>query len=179
MISLRSSARRRIAAELYATCVAAARAQELYRDFGVSDTIEGRYELIVLHVVLLLRRLGASGGKPSKIAQALVNFMAADLDRSIRELGVGDLSVGKFMRRLGEGLYGRGAVYNAALDSGDSSALQEALLRNVYDGAALGEGILVAMADYVHIQDRHLAGQQIAAIEAGHIEFLPSNGFSS
>src|SRR5262249_30151576 len=136
--------------------------------------------LIVLHVVLLLRRLGARGGKPSKLAQALIDVMAADLDRSIRELGVGDLSVGKFMRRLGEGLYGRGAVYDVALDTANPSvSLQEALLRNVYGGVTPGEHILAAMTDYVHIQDRHLAGQQIAAIEAGHVELLPPNGLRS
>lgn len=178
MIGLRSSGRRRIAAQLYAAAVTAARSPVLYRDLGVADTIEGRYELVVLHVVLVVRRLAESEGKRSKLAQALIDFMASDLDRSIRELGVGDLSVGKFMRRLGEGLYGRAAAYNAALDAA-SPALQDALLRNVYGGVTPAERVLALMTDYVHIQDRHLAGQQIAAIEAGHVEFLSPSGLRS
>jgi cytochrome b pre-mRNA-processing protein 3 len=88
---------------------------------------------------------------------------------------VGDLSVGKFMRRLGEGLYGRAAAYTAALDAA-SPALQEALLRNVYADVGPGEHVLALMTDYVHIQDRHLASQQVATIEAGHVEFLPPVG---
>jgi len=107
---------RRAASGLYGRAVDAARAPEFYRGYGVADTIEGRYEMIVLHIVLLLFRLRSSdqgrgpdrardsGKGRARLAQALVDFMAADLDRSIRELGVGDLSVSRFMKRLGEGL---------------------------------------------------------------------------
>ncbi len=166
-----SGGRRRVAALLYAEAVAAARAPALYRDFRVADTIEGRYELIVLHVVLLARRL--SSPDDAKLAQALVDFMAADLDRSIRELGVGDLSVGKFMKRLGEGLYGRAQAYNAAL-AVPPPALEQAILRNIHAGIdpGPGGGLLALMTDYVHNQDKHLAGQEIANIRAGSVDFL-------
>ena len=118
---------RRAASELYTKSVAAARLPDFYAALAVPDTIEGRYEMIVLHIVLLLRRLRQPGEHQKRLAQALVDYMAADLDRSIRELGVGDLSVGKFMKRLGEGLYGRAAAYDKALDDRDPRALETAV----------------------------------------------------
>jgi cytochrome b pre-mRNA-processing protein 3 len=166
------SRNRRTASQLYTAAVAAARAPGFYAAFAVPDTIEGRYEMIVLHVVLLLRRMRRPGESQKRLAQALVDYMAADLDRSIRELGVGDLSVGKFMKRLGEGLYGRAAAYDKALDSGDHAALQEAILRNIYDGEEPGEGILVAFARYVEAQNEHLSAQPGAAIAKGSADFL-------
>jgi cytochrome b pre-mRNA-processing protein 3 len=169
----RFSSPRRIAAELYSDVVAAARAPVFYADLGVPDTIEGRYEMIVLHVVLLLRRLRQPGANQKRLAQALVDFMAADLDRSIRELGVGDMSVGKFMKRLGEGLFGRAAAYDKALDDHDIPALEVAVLRNIFDGYEPGERILAAIACYAQAQYDHLAGQPIEQIAAGHVAFLP------
>ncbi len=164
---------RRIAPYLYAKLVAAARAPVFYREFGVADTIEGRYELIVLHVVLLLRRLRDKNGQDLKLAQAIVDFFASDLDRSMRELGVGDLGVGRFMKRLGEGLYGRAAAYDAALDNGHTERLSEALLRNVYDGANPPSLTLAGLARYVQNQSQHLALQTIDRIKAGNIDFMP------
>ena len=169
----RSPSIRRTAAALYSEVVAAARAPGFYAELGVPDTIEGRYEMIVLHVVLVLRSLRAPGANQKRLAQALVDFMAADLDRSIRELGVGDMSVGKFMKRLGQGLYGRAAAYDGALDNSDAAALEEAILRNIFDGYDPGDRILAAFARYVRAQTDHLAGLPIGPIVAGHVDFLP------
>jgi cytochrome b pre-mRNA-processing protein 3 len=166
------SRRQRIASQLYTAAVAAARVPDFYAALAVPDTIEGRYEMIVLHVVLLLRRMRQPGASHKRLAQALVDYMAADLDRSIRELGVGDLSVGKFMKRLGEGLYGRAGAYDKALDSGDRPALQVAILRNIYDGEEPGEGIVEALAGYVEAQNEHLSAQPAAVIAEGSADFL-------
>jgi cytochrome b pre-mRNA-processing protein 3 len=169
----RFSSARRIAAELYSDVVATARAPVFYADLGVPDTIEGRYEMIVLHLVLLLRRMRQPDAKQKRLAQALVDFMAADLDRSIRELGVGDMSVGKFMKRLGEGLFGRAAAYDKALDDRDIPALEVAVLRNIFDGYDPGERILAIIACYAQAQYDHLASQPIEPIAAGYVAFLP------
>jgi cytochrome b pre-mRNA-processing protein 3 len=169
---------RRAAGELYTRAVAAARIPHFYSAFAVPDTIEGRYEMIVLHIVLVLRRLRQPGEHRKQLAQALVDYMAADFDRSIRELGVGDLSVGKFMKRLGEGLFGRAAAYDKALDTGDRLALQAALLRNIYDDAMSCDGdgpddrILAAFAAYVEDQHAHLSAQPIGPISDGIVDFL-------
>lgn len=169
-----SRSSKRIAAELYAGVVAAARMPEFYAALQVPDTVEGRYEMIVLHVVLLLRRLRRlrqpdAGQK--RLSQAVVDIMAADLDRSIRELGVGDMSVGKFMKRLGEGLYGRAAAYDKALDDRDVPALEMAVLRNIFDSYEPDDGILAAIADYIQKQQDHLAAQPVAQIAAGTVDF--------
>jgi cytochrome b pre-mRNA-processing protein 3 len=169
----RSTSPRRIAAELYSEVVAVARTPGFYAELEVPDTIEGRYEMIVLHVVLLLRRMRAPGAQQKRLAQALVDFMAADLDRSIRELGVGDMSVGKFMKRLGQGLYGRAAAYDVALDQHDAAVLEEAILRNIFDGYDPGNRILAIFACYVRAQNDHLAGLAVEPIAAGHVDFLP------
>jgi cytochrome b pre-mRNA-processing protein 3 len=170
-VLFRSRSIRRAASELYTKSVAAARVQDFYAAFAVPDTIEGRYEMIVLHVVLLLRRLRHPGEHQKRLAQALVDYMAADLDRSIRELGVGDLSVGKFMKRLGQGLYGRAAVYDKALDDEDQAALRDALLRNIYDGDGPDDRILTAFAEYVKIQNVHLSAQPIGSMADGTVDF--------
>jgi cytochrome b pre-mRNA-processing protein 3 len=170
-VLFRSRSIRRAASELYTKTVAAARTPKFYSSFAVPDTIEGRYEMIVLHIVLLLRRLRRPGENQKRLAQALIDYMAADLDRSIRELGVGDLSVGKFMKRLGEGLYGRAAVYDKALDGADADALQEALVRNIYDGEGPNDRILAVFADYVQNQHAHLSAQPIGLIAGGTVDF--------
>ncbi len=161
--------------------VAAARDPAFYRDWGVADSIEGRYEMIVLHLVLLLRRLRLEGGGPAApktgaLAQAVMDFMAADLDRSMRELGIGDLSVGRYMKRLGEGLYGRAATYDAALDAHDSAALSDALVRNVYAGRDPGGRNLAMIAAYALSQPSFLAGQPIADIMLGRVAFISPAG---
>jgi cytochrome b pre-mRNA-processing protein 3 len=160
------------AANLYTAAVEAARRPVFYRDLDVPDSIEGRYEMIVLHVVLMLRRLRAADGKQARLAQAIVDYMASDLDRSIREIGVGDMSVGKFMKRLGQGLYGRAVAYDGALDSGDMTALEKALTRNIFDGESPGERVLAVFARYVQTQLEHLDRQPIEAIAVGTIDFL-------
>ena len=161
----------RAASHLYTAAVEAARAPAFYRDLHVADKIEGRYEMIVLHVVLLLRRLRAAGRVQDLLAQAIVDYMASDLDRSIRELGVGDLSVGKFMKRLGEGLYGRAKAYDTALDARDEAELEQVLLRNIYDGEEPPGGVLGEAARYVTAQLDHLATQPIDRIASGKIGF--------
>ena len=180
ILGSRPASARRVAPAVYTRIVAAARAPVLYSVFRVADTIEGRYEMIALHAVLLLRRLRRGAGPElraqSKLAQAVVDYLAADLDRSMRELGVGDLSVSRLMKHLGEGLYGRAEKYDQALDREDGDALAQALLRNAYDDDDPGADILSKFAAYVAHQDRHLAAQSAHAILAGEIDFLSPEG---
>jgi cytochrome b pre-mRNA-processing protein 3 len=167
---------RRVAAQLYGGVVAAARAPYFYQHLAVPDTIEGRYEMIVLHLILALRRLREPPSRQRRLAQALMDYMAADLDRSIRELGVGDLGVARFMKRLGEGVYGRAAAYDSALDQNDTAALTKALLRNLYAGVEPEGRILAMIADYVENQWEYLRAQPIDGIARGSIDFLePTN----
>jgi cytochrome b pre-mRNA-processing protein 3 len=157
-------------ASLYGTIVAQARAKALYQRFGVPDTVNGRLEMVLLHVVLLLRRLneepdGAPGS--SQLGQAVFDLFCQDMDDNLREMGVGDLAVPKEMRRIGEAFYGRQAAYTGALASSDPEPLVEVLKRNVLEG---GEGA-EALAGYVRAAARALAAKDIEELRLGNLGF--------
>lgn len=116
---------------LYGQIVAAARQPALYADWNVPDTPLGRYEMISLHLFLLLRRVRGIDGRVAEVAQELTDRHFAELEYSIRELGIGDLGVPKRMKKLARMFYGRVGSYGEALDTGDVPALTAAIARNV------------------------------------------------
>lgn len=123
----------RVGDELYALAVSQARNTGFYTRLGVADQIDARFELYTLHVLLLVLRLrdeNTSQGQDT--AQALFDVYVSALDHALREEGVGDVAVGKKMRKLGEALYGRMAAYEKPLRDADEGGLVEALARNVY-----------------------------------------------
>ena len=109
----------------------ASRQPGLYTALGVPDTVEGRFECLSLHVILVLRRLERLPAPADDVSQDLVNSVFLQLDSSLRELGVGDFGVPKRMKKLGAAFYGRAETYGAALAKDDPAALSEALARNV------------------------------------------------
>ncbi len=149
--------------------MAAARHPVPYERWGVGDTLDGRFDMIALHTYLVLHRL--KGLEPD-FRQALVDAFFSDMDRSLREMGVGDISVGKKVRKMAEVFYGRIAAYDAAL-AGEGNALAAALARNVFPDEPKGAESDGArqLAAYVLEQCRHLAGQEAAAIARGHVSF--------
>jgi hypothetical protein len=120
--------------DLYGAIVAQARSPVFYTDYGVPDTVEGRFELIVLHIVLLLARLDRGGDLARGFGQELFDLFCRDLDANLREMGVGDFAVPKRMRRFGEAFYGRQAAYLAAMRAPGSRQLEKALGRNIFHG---------------------------------------------
>jgi cytochrome b pre-mRNA-processing protein 3 len=146
---------------LYAGAVAQARRPGFYLDLAVPDTTEGRFELYSLHVVLLLDRLSHQGPQAAETHQAVFDAYLRGLDDALREMGVGDLSVGRKMRKLGQAFYGRLKAYETAL--GDRDALIGVLTRTVYDDAAPAEGL----ADYTLQARQALVEQPLDAILAG------------
>lgn len=158
---------------LYARAVAAARAVEFFRDLGVPDTPDGRFDMIAIHIFLVLRRLRREGEAGAELAQALFDLMFADMDQNLREMGVGDLSVGKRVKALATAFYGRIAAYDAGLDA-DEAALDEALRRNLYRRAAPMPGQSAAVAGYIRASDRMLEAQALAQLAAGQVDFAPA-----
>ncbi len=155
---------------LYALAVDQARTPSLYADLGAPDTTEGRFEIYSLHVVLLLDRLRGHGEAATDVSQVLFDAYVKDLDTALREMGVGDLSVGKKMRKLGEAFYGRGKSYDAAFAAlPDSGPLEALLIRTVYAGAA-SPGVH-GLADYVVRQRAALAGQPLEHLLAGQADW--------
>lgn len=155
---------------LYAAAVDQARRPALYADFAVADTVEGRFELYTLHVVLLLDRLRGHGERAADVSQSLFDTYVSGLDHALREMGVGDLSVGKKMRRLGEAFYGRVRSYKTAfaeLPAGET--LRGLLLRTVYGEAS--DRPVAALAAYVTERRDVLAGQSLDPILAGRVDW--------
>ena len=151
------------AVSLYERIVAQARSPGFYRDYGVSDTLDGRFEMIVLHLFLVLRRLESTGDNGSVLGQQVFDLFCRDMDENLREIGVSDLKVPKEMRRIGEAYYGRAWAYDAALQ--DKEGLRAALARNV-QGSAPGE-----LAAYVEAVIHMLAAQQPADFQRGLVSF--------
>jgi cytochrome b pre-mRNA-processing protein 3 len=121
---------------LYAATVEAARAPRLYAELGAPDTPDGRFEVYTLQVLLVLERLRGEGPRAAAVAQACFDAYLSGLDHGLREMAVGDLSVGKTMRRLGEAFYGRGRALDAALAQLPDAAELEAFVgRTVFAGA--------------------------------------------
>jgi cytochrome b pre-mRNA-processing protein 3 len=154
--------------DLYGAIVAQARLPSFYLTYGVPVTMEGRFDLIVLHLVLLIERLGTDAG--SRIGQEIFDVFCRDLDGNLREMGVGDLAVPKRMRRFGEAFYGRQAAYLEAFAAADEAALEKALQRNIFGDADAGRNAL-RLAHYVHAARRQLKGQDDGALRRGDVSF--------
>src|SRR5262245_12820213 len=159
-----------IIASLYGAIVAQARAPAFYRSYGVPDTVNGRMEMIMLHAVLLLRRLEGEAPPVRTLGQQLFDRFCRDMDESLREMGVGDLAVPRKMRRIGEAFYGRQAAYQAALAAPGDAPLAAALQRNVFAGAA--EPVAAAqLAVYVREAVRRLAALDAEGLERAELAF--------
>jgi len=151
---------------VYEEIVAAARHPRAYAEWGVPDTVAGRYDMICLHAFLVLDRLK---GRAAGFRQDLVDEVFRDMDRSLREMGVGDLSVGKKVRKMAEAFYGRVTAYEQGLRDGEA-ALADALSRNVFpDGAP--QGAVAKLVAYVGDVRRHLAAIATADILSGSLTF--------
>lgn len=156
-----------IAGRLYAALAAQARTPALYASLGVPDTLDGRFDSLCLHMCLAIRRLGRDRERGGDVARNLYDCMFKDMDASLRELGVGDLGVGKRVREMAEALMGRIKAYGAALDSTDPAALDAAITRNLLGTLRAPAGASVAsLARYVRACDARLAAQPLAELLA-------------
>lgn len=147
-----------------------------YAEFGVPDTVTGRFDLIVLHLVLLLRRLERTAGSGPALGQLLFDRFCSDLDGNMREMGIGDLAVPKHMRRFGEAFYGRQAAYLAALDAADQQAFENALARNILAEAANGKA--ACLARYARAVVRELDAEQEDDLLSGEVAFPSAETFA-
>jgi cytochrome b pre-mRNA-processing protein 3 len=128
---------------IYGMIVTQAREPLFYRHMGVSDTVDGRFDLLVLHLWLVLRRL-KSIEAASGLSQALFDRFCDDMDDNLREMGVGDLTVPKRMQAFGEAFYGRTAAYDTAMTCG-SEALAKAICKNILNGEGIEDARRLAV----------------------------------
>jgi len=170
----REAARDRAVRDLYTAIVSQARRPDFFGPIGVPDTLDGRFELLALHMHLVLRRLRREAGAPDAeaTAQALFDLMFADIDQNLREMGVGDLSVGRKVKEMAEGFYGRIGAYDAGLAAADATVLEGAIRRNVYATASDVDPLAVsAVAAYVRREDGALAACPVDDLLAGRLSF--------
>lgn len=171
MALFRRNPLREAAALAYGSVVEQARRPIFFTDFGVPDTIDGRFELICLHAFLYLHRLKTEGDPGASLGQFFFDLMFADFDRSLREMGTGDLSVGRQIKYMATGFYGRIHAYEGGLDGGDAELLA-AVRRNLYGTtAAPSDAHVAAMAAYLRAEAAGLARQDTAALLAGTVSF--------
>ena len=174
LFGLSRSPNEEIVDSLYDQIVAAARQPRFYADWQVPDTPLGRFEMLSLHMFLFLHRARTGNETISAIAQETVDTFFTDIDHSLRELGIGDVTMPKRMKKLAKMFYGRAQSYTEAIEAGDEAALRAALARNVapehpqWDGAT-------ELARYAFEADRALSIQPDDAIVAGRLSFtLPA-----
>jgi len=153
----------------YRSIVAQSRQERFYAEWGVPDTPTGRFNMITLHITLLLHRLRSEEGSRA-FTQALVDLFFQDMDHSHRELGVTDLGVPTKIRRLGDYFYGLMRATSEGLDAGTAEALEPVLIKNIYAGnAATGAA---PMAAYLLAERDRLSREPTAALIAGQVPGL-------
>ncbi|MEW6256818.1 MAG: ubiquinol-cytochrome C chaperone family protein [Pseudomonadota bacterium] len=154
---------------LYGVIVAQARRPAFYTDFGVPDTVEGRFELLLLHTFLLCHRLKGESSAAKSASQELFDLFLDDMDRTLREMGIGDLSVPKRMKKIGQAFYGRTAAYDAALEN-KNGGLAAALARNVLE-ADVSDPAAARLAAYVQAAVTRLASISVPVLLSGDAVF--------
>ena len=158
---------------LYVAIMGQSLKPEFYLHAGVPDTLAGRFDLLVIHAFLVMRRLKREAGDGRRLSRALYDVMFADMDRMWRELGVGDFGIGHKVNRMSKAFFGRIAAYEAALQGGDEQELADALRRNLYGTVEAEPQALMRMAAYLRREDAALAGQPVEKLFAGAIAFGP------
>ena len=171
MLSWLKSARdrRRVARSLYGSSVTAARAAIFYAEWGVPDTLAGRFEMVALHVALILRRLSSIGERGQRLGLALTEAFVVDMDDSMRELTFGDLAVPREIKRAAAALFDRHAAYLAALAGTPDMNLGDALAAELSYLDRGGDLNSRRLADYVERCARGLDAQAAAQILAGRV----------
>lgn len=156
--------------KIYCEIVAQARQQAFYTLFQVPDTIDGRFDLIVAHAVLLFRRLRGESEQVSEFAQNVFDLFFDDMDASLREMGISDTRVPKKVKVMGEAFYGRADAYIPPIEERDVGSLAEALGRNIYTDAR-NPGCERALARYMIAAAEALEAQRSADILKGTLSW--------
>ncbi|PHS26052.1 MAG: ubiquinol-cytochrome C chaperone [Robiginitomaculum sp.] len=147
---------------LYEQALAASRRVSLYKAGGVPDTVDGRFDLLVIHVWMLIRRLNALEAHP--LGQEVFDAMFNDMDNALRELGISDTAVGKRIKDMAKVFYGRTELYNAAQERGDAEALAVTLERNIFSDMENKGPLGQAMAAHMQAIENAMSAQALENI---------------
>lgn len=158
------------AEDAYRIVLARSREPWFYSELDVPDSVDGRFEMLVLHAFLVLRRLKGEPGAAA-FGQELFDVMFDDMDLTLREMGAGDMGVGKRVKAMVQAFYGRIAAYDPAMAATGEDRLPEALSRNLYRTAVPPQASVSRMAGYVRGQAAHLGAVDISRLMAGDFAF--------
>jgi len=152
---------------VYRAIVAQSRQPVFYAEWGVPDTVTGRFDVLSLHMGLVFRRLSGGGKAATEFAQALFDLFFKDMDRNLREMGAGDLAVPKKIRNMGNLFYGLMTNLNEAMERGDRAEAEAVLRRNLFDNVD-GPNV-AALYDYVEAEYARLKLQTVDAMVGGTV----------
>ena len=160
---------------LYRAVVAQSRQPEFFMHFEVADTVEGRYDMIMLHMFVVMRKLKSAGEETEVFTQSLYDLMFADMDLNLRELGVGDMGLARRVPRMAEAFYGRIIAYEEGLAAEDDNAsLKSALDRNLYRKTAASDESLEKIAVYLRREASNLENADMDTLLKGKVTFGPA-----
>jgi len=159
--------------QLYGNIVAQARMEEFYTLHGVPDTVNGRFDLITLHVFVVMRRLKELDGEGAKLSQDLFDVMFADMDKNLREMGTGDLRVAKKIKAFATAFYGRIKAYDEGIAGTDGATLNDSLKRNLYLEGEPTELQVQYLADYLLRELAASNAWSLADLTTPNISFGP------
>ncbi len=175
------------AARVYESILASSRQPHLYETPGVPDTVDGRFDLLVIHASIFFRHMRKAGEAGLHMNQLVFDRMFDDMDVALREMGTGDPSVGKKIKQMGQAFYGRAQAYETALNECDATGLAQVIQRNLFasDGAVSDEvpdgavedaeqlAVSERLAAYMLSADEHMAAQDMSAILEGQLPTYP------
>lgn len=161
---------KRQAHEAYVQIVTQARQPVFYHDWQVDDSLDGRFDALVLHLFLVLERCeGEDNDETRYFSRYLSEIFFADMDRSLREMGASDTGVGIRIKAMAQAFYGRMKAYRDAI--GDETALAEALKRNVYRDRDIAPEIVASLAAYMGRNYLAFKAMPVAVLMHGGIQF--------
>lgn len=168
-----SGHREEAARKLYAGIVEQARQPSFFVACGLPDTVDGRFDLLVLHVFLVMHRLKRDRAETAELSQALFDVLFQDMDESLRRMGAGDMGVGHRIKAMAEGFYGRVLAYERALEQGEE-ALEHCVGRNLLGARDADPDQVQALAHYIRREVAALAAQDLARLAQGEVTFGPA-----
>lgn len=160
------------ALSLYGLIVAQARQPYFYRELKVADSVEGRYDMIIIHAFLLFHRLKNEDDEARQLGQVVFDTMFKDLDQSLREMGVGDMGVGPRIKKMAASFYGRLKAYDKALEEEENSVLEQAIARNVFNKTDPDRRVLEHLGQYMKNNVELLKSMSVESIRTGNLSFV-------
>ena len=168
---IRKNAGKEPACRLFAVIVSQSRQPSFYQQLGVPDTLDGRFELLVLHTFLIVRQL-RRGNFKHQLGRDIMTLLFDDFDLSLRETGVGDMGIGRRIKTMADGFYGRSEAYEVGLADGGTK-LADAIARNIFRGD-YSTASLTSLEAYVRREARALEQASEADLLAGKVVYGPA-----